>query len=607
MIMLVSKPKLMLGNEAIAYGALASGVAIAAGYPGTPSTEIIETLMRFRDVYTEWSSNEKVAFETGFGAAMMGARALVTMKHVGMNVASDSLMSSSYTGVSGALVIVSAGDPGMWSSQSEQDIRHYGLMGMIPVLEPFNPQSAHDLTVEAFNLSSSVGHPVIISTNTRISHVRSQVNVLPKQPPIYGKFQKDPGKYSLVPEIAKRDREEQLNRWEKIKSLTSHLVESHGDGEVAILGVGISYSYVREALRTLNIDQVKIVGTSCSVPLPYTIIDELIGVEKVLVIEELDPVVENQLKALLIDNGLHIRVEGKNLTGYAGEMTFERVHRSISKFLGVTIEEEESPINLTEVPRRPPAMCPGCPHRSSFFFLKKGLTLGGIQSTFYSGDIGCYSLGVLPPFNEQDSLVSMGSSLGIANGVYRSTHVIPVAIIGDSTFFHTGLPALANAVYNKLPVLIVVLDNRSTAMTGQQGSPSLVIDIADAAKGIGVKYVEIGDPFDPSFAKTVSKAVEWVKKNQSPALIVAKRACALEVIDKVKPTQVAFVDPNKCTGCTICYDYFTCPAILKRDDKKAIISQQDCIGCGACVPVCPFNAIRLEGDKPEGWDQAWTS
>ncbi|BCS94097.1 MAG: indolepyruvate oxidoreductase subunit IorA [Metallosphaera javensis (ex Sakai et al. 2022)] len=607
-VMLVAKPRLMLGNEAIAYGALASGVAVAAGYPGTPSTEIIETLMRFKDVYTEWSSNEKVAFETGFGAAMMGARALVTMKHVGMNVASDSLMSSSYTGVSGALVVVSAGDPGMWSSQSEQDTRYYGLMGMIPVFEPFNPQSAHDLTVEAFNLSSQVGHPVIISTNTRISHVRSQVNVLPKGEPVYGRLQKNPGKYSLVPEVSRKDREEQLNRWEKIKSLTSHLVESRGDGDVAVVGAGISYSYVLEALRNLEVEKVRVVGVSCSVPLPEKILDYLTDVERILVIEELDPIVENQLKSMLLDHGLRVKVEGKKLTGYMGEMTLERVLKAVATFLNIGIDPiVDSPTVPEDVPRRPPAMCPGCPHRSSFFFLKKGLALGGISSTFYSGDIGCYSLGVLPPFNEQDSLISMGSSLGIANGVYRSTHVIPVAVIGDSTFFHTGLPALANAVYNKFPVLVIVLDNRSTAMTGQQGSPSTVIDIASAAKGLGVEYVEVGDPFSPAFSRIVARASEWVKKNLAPAVVVAKRACALEVLDRVKPTQVAVVDYDKCTGCTICYDHFTCPAILKRTDKKAVINPEDCIGCGACVPVCPFNAIRLEGDKPAGWDEAWTS
>ncbi len=607
--MLVVKPSLMLGNEAIAYGALASGVAVTAGYPGTPSTEIIETLMKFKDVYTEWSSNEKVAFETGFGAAIMGARALVTMKHVGMNVASDSLMSSSYTGVSGALVVVSAGDPGMWSSQSEQDTRYYGLMGMIPVLEPFNPQSAHDLTVEAFNLSSEVGHPVIISTNTRISHVRSQVNVIPRKEPVYGKFQKNPGRYSLVPEVSRRDREEQLNRWEKIKSLTAHLVESRGEGKVAVVGVGISYSYALEALRELKAEQVKVIGVSCSVPLPVKILDYLTDVERVLVIEELDPVVENQLKSMLLDQGLHVKVDGKKLTGYVGEMSLERVSKAIAKFLGIEEEPQLDQILTApvDVPKRPPAMCPGCPHRSSFFFLKKGLSLGGISSTFYSGDIGCYSLGVLPPFNEQDSLISMGSSLGIANGVYRSTHTIPVAIIGDSTFFHTGLPGLANAVYNKFPVLVIVLDNRSTAMTGQQGSPSTSIDIANVAKGLGVEYVEVGDPFSPDFAKVIARASEWVKRKQAPAVVVAKRACALEVIDRVKPTQIAVVDYDKCTGCTICYDYFTCPAILKRSDKKAVINPQDCIGCGACVPVCPFNAIKLEGEKPMGWDEAWTS
>ncbi|MEM3863118.1 MAG: indolepyruvate ferredoxin oxidoreductase subunit alpha [Metallosphaera sp.] len=603
--MQVSLGRLMIGNEAIAYGALASGVSVAAGYPGTPSTEIIETLLRFKDIYAEWSSNEKVAFETAFGASMMGARALVTMKHVGMNVASDSIMSSSYSGVNGALVIVSASDPGMWSSQSEQDTRHYGLMGMIPVIEPHDPQSAHDLTVEAFSLSHKVGHPVILLTNTRISHVRAQVNLIPFQKPVYGSLTKNPFKFSLVPEVSRKDREEQLRRWERIKGEVNRMVESKGEGKVAIVGVGISFAYAKEVVESLGLDNVKLIKVSCSVPLPERIKDMLNDVEQVLVLEELDPIVETQLKSLIVDEGMSLKVKGKSLTGYTGEMTYERAYEAISKFLGLEpgLRLNESPD--LNVPSRPPAMCPGCPHRSSFFFLKKGLTLGGLNNVFFSGDIGCYSLGVLPPFNEQDSLISMGSSLGIANGVYRSTKSIPVAIIGDSTFFHTGLPALANAVYNKLPVLVLVLDNRSTAMTGQQPSPSTFIEIESAAKGLGVKYVDVGDPFDPSFSKVVARAVEWVKKNLSPAVVVAKRACALEVLDKVKPTQVAVVDSERCTGCTICYDHFTCPAILKLENKKAVINQNECIGCGACVPVCPYKAITLEGEKPEGWDEAW--
>ncbi|WP_425487507.1 thiamine pyrophosphate-dependent enzyme [Metallosphaera tengchongensis] len=604
--MLVQRPRLILGNEAIAYGALASGVSVAAGYPGTPSTEIIETLMKFKDVYAEWSSNEKIAFETAYGSAIMGARSLVTMKHVGMNVASDSIMSSSYTGVSGALVIVSAGDPGMWSSQSEQDIRHYGLMGLIPIIEPFDPQSAHDLTMRAFEISSKVGHPVILSTNTRISHVRSSVKIAPFSDPIRGKLNKNPFKYSLVPEVAKKDREEQLERWNKIKEEVSDMIITEGSGEKVVVGVGISYSYVKELVQLLNPHNVKVIGVTSSVPVPESILKELEGADEVLVIEELDPIVENQIKEMVVDNGLHLKIMGKRLTGRVGEMDMDRVARALSEFLNIEVKREVSSERSLEIPSRPPAMCSGCPHRSSFFFLKRGISLGGLKETFYSGDIGCYSLGLLPPFNEQDSLISMGSSMGVANGVYRATSIIPIAIIGDSTFFHSGLAGVANAVFNNLPVLILVLDNRSTAMTGQQPSPSTAIDILDAAKGLGVKYVDVGDPFSPDFSKKIAKAVDWVKKNNGPALVVAKRACALVAIDKVKPTQLAVVDMRKCTGCTICYDHFTCPAILKREDKKAFINPTECIGCGACVPVCPFNAISLQGEKPEGWDEAWT-
>jgi indolepyruvate ferredoxin oxidoreductase alpha subunit len=606
--MTIMTKRVILGNEAIAFGALASSVAVAAGYPGTPSSEIIETIMKYGDkVYAEWSSNEKVAFETAYGAAMMGARALATMKHVGFNVAADAIMSSSYTGVNGSLVVVSADDPSMWSSQNEQDNRYYGMMALIPVIEPYDPQSAHDLIIEAFEFSSEVKHPVIFRSNTRIGHVRSQVNVKDISSPIMGNFSRNPSKYALVPENAKRNRKEQMRRWEKIQKEVENLSSIEGDGKKLIIASGVAYAYVKDAVESFS-SEVKILKLSTPFPIPKELtLKALEDSEEVLVVEELEPIVEMQIKDLMVSEGIMLKTHGKDLVNRTGELTLENITYAVGKFLGKeVIEPEEFPIDV--VPR-PPALCPGCPHRSSFIDLKKGLALAGIKDTFFSGDIGCYSLGVLPPFNEQDSLIEMGGSIGIANGVYRSTGVIPIAIIGDSTFFHTGLPGLANAVYNKTPMILLVLDNRSTAMTGQQPSPSKYIDIGNVAKGMGVEYVREFDPFDYNTStRVIRDTAEWVKKNQKPAVLVSKRACALDALDKIDDKlPIAEVDMNKCTGCTICYDYFTCPAIIPLPNKKASIDLSQCIGCGACVPVCPFKAISIKGDKPKGWDEAWLS
>ncbi|MEM0200659.1 MAG: indolepyruvate ferredoxin oxidoreductase subunit alpha [Saccharolobus sp.] len=608
MIELSSIKRIVLGNEAIAFASLASGLGIATGYPGTPSSDIIETLIKYGKIYAEWSANEKVAFETAYGAAIEGAYALTAMKHVGLNVAADPLMSSSYTGIEGALVIVSADDPSMWSSQNEQDNRYYGLHALIPVIEPYDPQSAHDLTIQAFKLSNRVKHPVILRTTTRISHVRGPVELKPPSKPILGKLTKDPKRYVLVPENARRDRLEQLKRWEIIQNEVENLNELiDNDSNVLIIASGLSFAYVMDALKEFNL-KANVLRLSTPVPIPKRLILKAVSnAERVLIVEENDPIVEMQVKDLLYDQGIRVELHGKDLISRVGEMTLDKIYQAFNKFFDLNLS-----INYLEVPQdlppRPPALCPGCPHRSSFIDLKKAIVNASLKDTFISGDIGCYTLGLLPPFNAQDSSTNMGSSIGIANGIYRATNKIPIAVIGDSTFFHSGLPALANAVYNNTPMLVFVLDNRATAMTGQQPSPSTKIDIGEVAKALGVKYVKYIDPFDINASvKSLSEAIEWIKKNNEPAVVIAKRACALLVLDNVEESNLpkAVVNLDKCTGCTICYDYFTCPAIIPRKDKKAEIDVYTCIGCGACVPVCPFKAISLEGNKPENWDKLW--
>lgn len=610
MITLTKLKYLLMGNEAIAFGALSSGVYVAAGYPGTPSSDIIETLMKYgKDRYIEWSVNEKVAYETALGAAMMGARAMATMKHVGVNVIADALMSSSYSGIDGALVLVSADDPSMWSSQNEQDNRYYGLMSLIPVIEPYDPQSAYDLTIKAFELSDKVKHPVILRSTTRISHSRGPVKLLPPKEPVKGRLIKNPQKYVLVPENARRAREEQLKRWERIQEeVESFNTIEEGDDNIVILASGLAYAYVKEIVDDMNLYPT-IIRISTPVPIPKKIIlNALTNAKKALIVEELEPIVEMQVKDLLFDENMYIELHGKDYVPRVGELKLEVVRSAIAKLYDINIQE--SKIITENPPPRPPAFCAGCPHRSSFIDLKRGLALASMTNTFFSGDIGCYTLSLLPPFNEQDSALEMGSSVGIINGIFRATGQVPVAIIGDSTFFHAGLPALANAVYNSLPAIILILDNRSTAMTGQQPSPSKVIDIAKVAEGLGVEFVKTFDPFDMRTAiKIISEAANWVKQNKKPAVIIAKRACALDVVEALKNEELpkAEIDENKCTGCSICYDYFTCPAIIPLSNKKAKIDPLQCIGCGACVPICPYNAITIKGKVPEGWEKVWLS
>ncbi|KAA8923029.1 indolepyruvate ferredoxin oxidoreductase subunit alpha [Thermoplasma sp.] len=605
---MMPKAKFMIGNEAIAAAAIHAGVSVAAGYPGTPSTEIIENIKRLgQDVYVEWSINEKIAFETAYGAAISGGSGLVAVKHVGLNVASDPLFSSSYTGINGSLVIVSADDSSMWSSQNEQDNRFYGLHALIPVLEPYDVQSAYDLTMKAFEISRRFHHPVIVRTTTRIGHVRSRVVYSDDHEPQRGRVVKDPSTYVLAPENARNDRKKQLERWHSISDYLASLCSyDPGEGDAIIITGGISYSYVRETLDETGI-HANVLRLDATVPVPEkTILKYVNGMKRVLVVEENDPVIEMQVADILLKNGIMVEFHGKDLIPMEGEMTFEKLKGGLYTFYGM--KYEGSILQDEPLTPRPPALCPGCPHRSSFYDIKKGLSRVSMQNSFFSGDIGCYTLGALPPFREQDAATNMGSSLGISNGVFRSTDAVPVAVIGDSTFFHSGMEGVANAVYNRTAELIVVLDNRSTAMTGQQPSPSTAIDIGNVCRAMGVEYVETFDPFDAeSGEKSIQNAAEYVKNTGKPAVVIAKRACALEVLDKIdSETPKAYVDQDKCTGCTICYNFFTCPSILPLSNKKATIDDS-CIGCGACVEVCPFNAISVKGEKPVGWDEAWNA
>ncbi|MEB2836177.1 MAG: indolepyruvate ferredoxin oxidoreductase subunit alpha [Desulfurococcales archaeon] len=620
---------LLLGNEAIARGALEAGLGFASAYPGTPSTEIVETLASVAKklgIYVEWSTNEKVALEAAFAASASGVRALAAMKHVGLNVAADAFMSISYVGVRSGLLIVSAEDPSMWSSQNEQDNRFYGMMAYVPVFEPHSPAEAKEMAATALDFSEKLGTPILMTPTTRVSHTRGPVKLgqlRPRAPKGY--FKKDPKRFTLIPAHARERRKAIIERWMRVKEAVNDLPFNRveGSSRVVIVASGISYAYVREAVDRLGLD-VAVAKVGTPVPLPARLVREAIaGAERVLVVEELEPVVEMQLKDLVASEGLDVEVHGKDYVGYEGEMTLDRAARAILEFMGKNPLETPWRAGNTvdlELPERPPAMCPGCPHRATYFALRKAVNSLSLKAV-YSGDIGCYSLGVLPPFQEQDLILEMGGSIGAANGLARVAEgQVAIAIIGDSTFYHAGLPALANAVYNGNPLLVLVMDNRVTAMTGEQPNPSTGITamgekarwipIEDVARGLGVEKVVVFDPYNLKEAfNALRDALKYVVDNKKPAVAVARRACSL-YIDRIArrrgvETPLYAVVEDKCTACGICYNAFTCPAIMVKSDGKAWIDPDLCTGCGVCAQVCPFNAIvKVREGSPE-WEKLW--
>jgi len=628
------KRVIMLGNVAIARGFLEAGLQFAAAYPGTPSTEIVEALSTAAKLlggkpYVEWSVNEKVALEAALGAAIAGARSMAAMKHVGLNVAADPFFSSAYLGVDGALVVVSADDPWMWSSQNEQDNRWYGLHAYIPVVEPTGPQDAKEAAKLALLYSEKYKRPFILRTTTRIAHTRVPVDTgeipVDRLEP-RGEFHKDPSRWTLVPQYARRKRVELLEFWDKISvELASFpLNGTEGSGSLAIVGVGLGYRYAREAARILGVeDDVTVYKIATSVPFPRPMAEKILGHDTVLVVEEGDPVAEIQLKTIAQEEGLRARILGKrdNLLPRYGELGLEKVVNALSKLVGKEPPKwaVDPPTSVEEkLPPRPPVLCPGCPYRGFFYALRRAVNKLRLKPV-YSGDIGCYSLGVLPPFHVQDTIIEMGGSIGAGNGfahVLRGDSDITIAIIGDSTFFHSGITPLLNAVYNNAPLLVIVLDNHTTAMTGHQphpgtgiraiGEPGYAMSIESVARGVGVGKVLVADPFDvkDSEAKLL-EALRYVKEEKKPAVLIAKGACILVALRAayrrgIKPV-IYRVNIDKCTGCGICYTVFNCPAILRREDRKAEIDPALCTGCGVCAQICPFNAFEPVSELNPEW------
>ncbi|MEA4898036.1 MAG: indolepyruvate ferredoxin oxidoreductase subunit alpha [Christensenellaceae bacterium] len=572
--------QLMLGNEAVARGAWEAGCRVVSSYPGTPSTEVTESAAKYPDMYCEWAVNEKVSLELCAGAAVAGARAMCAMKHVGVNVAADPLFTLSYTGVNGGLVMVAADDPGMHSSQNEQDSRCYARAAHLPLLEPADSQECLDFTALAFELSERFDAPVMLRLTTRVAHARMPVALGERLAAPLKPYRKDIAKYVMMPAMARSRHvavEARMNALaEYAEGCPVNRVEMR-DTRIGVISSGMAYQYVREALPEASVLKLGMVH-----PLPRRMIERFAAsVDRLLVIEELEPVIEDQLA------GWGIMVTGKALTGRQGELSVNRL-RSV---LGLPEAERRA---MPAVPPRPPVMCAGCPHRGPMTVLKK------LKLTV-TGDIGCYTLGALAPVDALDTSLCMGASIGMAQGFERAdaaNAARTVAVIGDSTFLHTGVNALISAAFNQARTTVMILDNSITAMTGHQPNPNSgrnlsgerpPIDLAALCLACGVRRVRKVDAFDLA-------ALEAALKEETAAdelsVIIAGRPCAL--LDKSR--RPAFrVDPEKCRGCWRCIK-LSCPAISKAG-KVSRIDEVQCAGCGLCVQTCPFGAIGKAGGE----------
>ena len=580
--------KLMSGNEAIAHGAYEAGVTVGTAYPGTPSTEILEHISHFPELRADWAPNEKVALEVGLGASLAGARVLVAMKHVGVNVAADPLMTLSYTGIGGGLLLISADDPGMHSSQNEQDNRHYARLAKIPLLEPADSQEAKDFVIAGLELSERFDTPVLLRTTTRISHSRSLVETGMRKEIERGRFQKNPAKYVMIPGYARRRRPLVERRLAALRreAESSPLNRIEGGGSArGIICSGITYQYVKEALP-----ESRILKLGFSYPLPEKLIrDFAASVAEIIIVEELDPFLEEQIRALQVG----VPVTGKQLFPAVGELNVKLVRRGAG---GDSVAPDE-PSRPEDLPARPPLLCPGCPHRGTFHVLRK-------LKVTVPGDIGCYTLGALPPLEALDTCICMGSGIGIAVGMERADPAAAtnmVAVIGDSTFFHSGITPLIDLVYSGSKATVLILDNRTTAMTGHQDHPGTgvtlqgverpPIDIEALCRAVGVRRVFTADPLQP---RELEALIKQELAAGEPSVIIARRPCAL--LQRSSPP--LRVDAGKCRDCGLCLD-LGCPA-LSRCPTGMVIDPLLCSGCGLCARICRHEAIAASSPEEGG-------
>ena len=574
--------KLLIGNAAVAQGAWEAGVHLVSSYPGTPSTEIIESMVQYPEVYVEWAPNEKVAAEVAIGAAIGGGRAMTCCKHVGLNVMADPVFTASYIGVNGGLVIAVADDPGMHSSQNEQDSRHYAKAAKLTMLEPSDSAECKEFTKQAFEISEQFDTPVLLRLSTRVSHSQSLVEVEARQEVALKPYEKNIAKNVMMPANAIRrhvtveERQQKLVEFAETSSLNT--VEDNGS-KIGIITAGISYMYAKEALG----NRVNYLKLGMVYPLPQQKIKDFVkDLDKVYVVEELDPFIEEHCKVMGID------VIGKEVFTLLGEYTPDMIKKAVFNEAAAAFTAVEEAI-----PVRPPVMCAGCPHRGTFYVLKKlGLTV--------SGDIGCYTLGAVAPLQSVDTTICMGASVSAALGMAKvrgqEFNKKLVSVIGDSTFIHSGITGLIDIVYNKGANTVIILDNSITGMTGHQDNPTTgktirgeatkQVDLEKLCYAIGVEHVVIADPFDvKNFEKVVKEEVE----REEPSVIIAQRPCAL--LKTVKYTGNCIIN-DKCRNCKMCMK-LGCPAISVKEGK-VVIDKNQCNGCGLCVNVCPFGAIEKE-------------
>jgi indolepyruvate ferredoxin oxidoreductase alpha subunit len=593
--------KVMSGNEAIAYGAYLAGVRVASGYPGTPSTEILENLVHYSGIATEWATNEKVGFDVAVGAAYAGARALVTMKHVGLNVAADSLFYAAYTGIEAGLVVVTADDPGMFSSQNEQDNRRYGQFARVPVVEPSDSEEARRFTMEAFAVSEEFDVPVLLRTTTRISHSSSVVRTVEGHPPRSRRdalpstgerpprrsgepaFPLNQPKYVMSPAYARlrhpvaEDRLQSLAAYAETSPLNQVMP---GDEQLGIVTCGVAYQYAREVFPSANFLKLGLVY-----PLPEQLIRRFAaGVKRLLIVEELDPFLEEQIRLMGVE------ASGKKYFSLTDEYTPDRL-RDWASQAGLAAGLGCAPVPPAALPGRPPMLCPGCGHRGVFYVLHK-------LKPAVMGDIGCYTLGAAPPLNAIHACGCMGAGIAVAQGAERAgVKDKVVAVIGDSTFYHSGMAPLVNVLWNNSPVTTIILDNRTTAMTGHQVNPgsgatmqggAFGVDMERMLRRIGFSLVDTVDPLD--YAATL-RVIKRHLETAEPSVVIARRACALQIGFREPPCQI---DPVVCTSCGICLK-LGCVAVSKYGGQMSI-NPKSCVGCGLCVAVCPQEAVKSSAE-----------
>ena len=570
--------KLMIGNQAVAAGLHDGGLGVVSSYPGTPSTEITEFLSTYDDLHSEWAPNEKVACEVAFGASLAGARSACAMKHVGLNVAADPLFTLSYTGVNGGMVICVADDPAMHSSQNEQDSRHYAIAAKVPMLEPADSAEAYEFAKSAFELSERFDTPVILRMCTRIAHSQSIVETGEAVPAVLRDYEKNPQKYIMMPGNAIKRHPVVEARTEAIRAFAEDCIYNkveYNSTEVGIITSGTSYMYVKEVLPEASVLKIGMPN-----PLPVEIIREFASkVDKLYVIEELDPIIETHVRALGIE------VTGKELFSALGEFSQQTIAAAFGREAPGCVGAD-SPI-----PNRPPMMCAGCPHRGMFYTLAK-------NKITVHGDIGCYTLGAVPPLSALDSTLCMGASISGLHGFNaargETAEKKSVAVIGDSTFMHSGMTGLVNVAYNATNSTVIILDNSITGMTGHQqnpttgfnikGDPAAKVDLEALCHALGINRVRVVDPYD---LKACELAVKEELAAEEPSVIISRRPCVL--LKSVKAAPSLSVDADKCRSCKRCMG-LGCPAISMHDGK-AKIDNTLCVGCGVCKQLCAFNAI----------------